>query len=112
MELYELNQRDENESKDSNKKLSLKQLNIMKNAWKNMDQRRQKKFKREVHQKLKSDNEIKDFDYFVEYLDKTNVSQEDIPYKNEQGECIIPWAILNFFVLSLAGLTFGICNIL
>ena len=108
MELYELNQRDENESKDSNKKLSLKQLNMMKNAWKNMDQKKQKKFKRLVNQKLKSDHEIKDFDYFVDYLDG---GQDEIPYKNQQGECIIPWAILSVFVWTLAGLTGGICTI-
>ena len=108
MEFYELNQRDENESKDSNKKLSSKQLNFMRNAWKNMDQRKQKKFKRVVNQKLKSDHEIKDFDYFVDYLDG---GQDEIPYKNQQGECIIPWAILSVFVWTLAGLTGGICTI-
>ena len=87
MELFELNQhssnlRDENESIDStqkNKKLSLKQLNFMRNAWKNLDQRKQKKFKRVVNQKLNTDQEIKDFDYFVDYLDG---SQDEIPYKN------------------------------
>ena len=114
MELFEESDqlsslRDETiDSNQVNKKLSSKQLNFMRNAWKNMDQKKQKKFKRLANQKLKSNQEIKDFDYFVDYLDG---GQDQIPYKNQQGECIIPWAILDVFVWTLAGLTGGICTI-
>ena len=85
MELFEESDqlsslRDETmDSNQINKKLSSKQLNFMRNAWKNMDQKKQKKFKRVVNQKLNTDQEIKDFDYFVDYLDG---SQDEIPYKN------------------------------
>ena len=58
----------ENETNDYNheKKISWKHINFMRNTWKNMDQAKKKKFKRIAHQKLKTDQEIKDFDNFIE----------------------------------------------
>jgi predicted N-acyltransferase len=107
------NLRFENETIDSDqekKYLSSKQLNFMKNAWRKMDQNMQRTLKRIAHQNLKSEQEIKDFDLFLDNLDGES-STQDIPFKNEQGECIIPWAILDVFVWTLALLTFGICSI-
>ena len=62
----------ENETNDYNheKKTSWKHINFMRNTWKNMDQAKKKKFKRIAHQKLKIDQEIKDFDNFIENIMK------------------------------------------
>ncbi len=99
----------ENETNDYNheKKLSSKHINFMRNTWKNMDQMKKRKFKRIAHQKLKTDQEIKVFDDFLDNLDET----KEISFKNQQGECSIPWLFLDIFVWTLAGLTFGICTI-
>ncbi len=102
-----------NESTINNKQFSEAKIRFVKNAWDKMDEIKRRKFKKNVSKKLKTDQEIQDFEKLLDYLESGEIkSTEKLNFKNEQGECIIPWLIIDIVVWTLLSLTGGLCTIL
>jgi len=81
-----------NESTINNKQFSEAKIRFVKNAWDKMDEKKRSKFKKNVSKKLKTDQEIQDFEKLLDY-------------------CIIPWLIIDIVVWTLLSLTGGLCTI-
>jgi hypothetical protein len=112
MELVE-NNFDENETKFDEQHFTDAKIRFVKNAWDKMDERKRAKLKKTVTKKLKTDQEIQDLEKFFEYLDSNeqNSAHKRINLKNEQGQFVETWIVIDIVVWTLLALTCCLCTI-